>query len=49
MALEDGHVNWRDWFHENILEGWDSDTPLTSHTRCTVLTMLMEDMQIVKD
>ena len=29
-------ANWRDWFHENILEGWDLNTSLTSHTRCTV-------------
>jgi predicted DNA-binding ribbon-helix-helix protein len=44
LALEGGHANWRDWFHENILKGWDSDKPLTSHTRCTVATMLMEDL-----
>ena len=45
LAIEDGHANWRDWFHENILEVWDSDTPLTSHTRCTVVTMLLEDLR----
>ena len=43
LLNEDGHANWRDWFHENILEGWDSDTPLTSYTRCTVVMMLLED------
>ena len=48
LALEDGHANWRDWFHENILEDWDSDTPLTSHVRCTVVTMFLEDLQISK-
>ena len=46
LALEDGHANWRDWFHENILEGWDSGTPLTSHTRCTLVTMLLEDLKV---
>ena len=46
LAVEDGHANWRDWFHENVLEGWDSDTPLTSHTRCTVVMMLLENLKV---
>ena len=41
-------ANWRDWFHENILEGWGLNTSLTSHTRCTLVTMLLEDLKVRK-
>ena len=46
LALQDGHANWRDWFYENILGEWDSDTPLTSHIRFTLATMLLEELKV---
>jgi len=49
LADEDGHANWRDWFYVNVLSEYQGDIPLAAHTRSTVTTALLQDLETFKD
>ena len=48
LAIEDGYSNWRDWFHENILNDWNDTMPLASHVRLKVGLLLVSDLEECK-
>ena len=49
LADEDGYSHWRDWFYCHVLPDFKGDVSLASHTRLTVTTALVQDLETMKD
>ena len=49
LADEDGQRDWRDWFYLNVLPDYKGDVPLAAHTRLTITTALLQDLEAMKD
>ncbi len=49
LADEDGYKHWRDWFYCYVLPDFKGDVSLASHTRLTVTTTLVHDLETMKD